>query len=59
MSNFWGNCDFVDQSIKLGAVGSYDVLSNFRRGATSKSPGIVQLRLPPEKLKPIIKIYFK
>jgi len=34
MAKFWGHCDFADQSAKLGIVDPYDVLSNFRRGAT-------------------------
>jgi len=28
------DCDFADQSTKLGTITPYDVLSNFRRGAT-------------------------
>ena len=38
MAKFCCYCDFADQSIKLGIVGPYDVLSNFRRGDTWKSP---------------------
>ena len=33
--------DFVDQSTKLGTLTPYDVLSNFRRGATWKPHGIL------------------
>jgi len=51
----------VDQSTKFSTVGPYDVLSNFRSGATWKSPALVLCysNCHPQKLKPIINPNFE